>query len=384
MPESFGAQLRQQREERGIALATIAQQTKIKLALLEALERDDVSQWPSGMYRRAFFRAYARAIELDPDRSFQEFLRVHPEPPEIDVLAAMAAALDRGESQTRPAAALRNVVGSAFASLARRRRAASASVADDAVTNGTLNEVVPAPEPRTTAPARQAESIGAGAATAPSFSDRHAAVFEPDLRPEAVPPAATDPPPPPSAPMNAGEAVPATAPMPASSPELDLLAVAQLCTEMGRVERLSDVQPLLHDAARMLDATGVIVWLWDESIAQLAPALVHGYPDKVVAQLPTVGVDDDNATAAAFRSAQPRTVGDRQRATAAVVVPLLSAIGCTGVLAIELRRGRDHSNAVIALATILAAQLAQVTSAIYQYVEMTPARLVVGGVPQPV
>src|SRR4029453_11101785 len=58
MPESFGARLRMRREERQIALTSIAEETKIKLALLEGLERDDVSHWPSGIFRRAYLRAY--------------------------------------------------------------------------------------------------------------------------------------------------------------------------------------------------------------------------------------------------------------------------------------------------------------------------------------
>ena len=53
MLESFGARLRRRRDEHGIALVTIAEQTKIKVSLLEALERDDVSHWPSGIFRRA-------------------------------------------------------------------------------------------------------------------------------------------------------------------------------------------------------------------------------------------------------------------------------------------------------------------------------------------
>ena len=43
MDESFGARLRAQRERQQVELATIAEQTKIKLSLLEGLERDDVS-----------------------------------------------------------------------------------------------------------------------------------------------------------------------------------------------------------------------------------------------------------------------------------------------------------------------------------------------------
>jgi cytoskeletal protein RodZ len=92
MPETLGARLRQRREERGIALAAIAQQTKIKQCLFDGLENDDLSQWPSKLYRRAFVRAYARAIGLDPDTVVQEFLQAHPDPPEVDIIAAMSSA----------------------------------------------------------------------------------------------------------------------------------------------------------------------------------------------------------------------------------------------------------------------------------------------------
>ena len=59
MPDSFGARLRMQREERQIALTSIAEETKIKLALLDGLEKDDVSHWPSGIFRKAYLRTYA-------------------------------------------------------------------------------------------------------------------------------------------------------------------------------------------------------------------------------------------------------------------------------------------------------------------------------------
>ena len=74
MADSFGARLRQRREDQGIALLTIAEQTKIKLSLLQALERDDVSHWPPGIFRRAYIRAYAHAIGLDPDLIVVDFL----------------------------------------------------------------------------------------------------------------------------------------------------------------------------------------------------------------------------------------------------------------------------------------------------------------------
>ena len=82
MPEGFGARLRQRRERQQIDLAAIAEQTKIKLSLLEGLERDDVSRWPTGIFRRAFVRAYAHAIALEPDVVVREFLELYPDPVE--------------------------------------------------------------------------------------------------------------------------------------------------------------------------------------------------------------------------------------------------------------------------------------------------------------
>jgi transcriptional regulator with XRE-family HTH domain len=80
MSEGLGARLRREREDRGIPLATIAATTKVSAALFEALERDDVSRWPPGIFRRAFVRAYAQAIGLDPDVILREFLEQFPEP----------------------------------------------------------------------------------------------------------------------------------------------------------------------------------------------------------------------------------------------------------------------------------------------------------------
>ena len=88
MPESFGARLRQQRERQQIALASIAEQTKISLSLLEGLERDDLLRWPTGIFRRAFIRAYAHAIGLEPDSVVREFLDLHPDPLDVDATAA--------------------------------------------------------------------------------------------------------------------------------------------------------------------------------------------------------------------------------------------------------------------------------------------------------
>jgi transcriptional regulator with XRE-family HTH domain len=77
---SFGPRLKRERERRGLSLETIAESTKIKGSLLAALERDDVSHWPRGIFRRAFVRSYAEAIGLQPEIVLTEFLERFPDP----------------------------------------------------------------------------------------------------------------------------------------------------------------------------------------------------------------------------------------------------------------------------------------------------------------
>ena len=70
----FGGRLRQARERRGVSLRQIAANTKISVAALEALERNDVSRLPGGIFSRAFVRSYAIEVGLDPDETVREFL----------------------------------------------------------------------------------------------------------------------------------------------------------------------------------------------------------------------------------------------------------------------------------------------------------------------
>lgn len=79
MTDSFGARLRDAREQRRITLDAIAHSTKINRALFEGLERDDLSRWPSGIFRRAFIRAYAEAIGLDAEPILAEFVARFPD-----------------------------------------------------------------------------------------------------------------------------------------------------------------------------------------------------------------------------------------------------------------------------------------------------------------
>jgi transcriptional regulator with XRE-family HTH domain len=77
MPDSFGTWLRRERERRGITLKAISDQTKVSVPLFQGLEADDLSQWPAGIFRRGFVRAYATALGLDADDVMRRFESQH-------------------------------------------------------------------------------------------------------------------------------------------------------------------------------------------------------------------------------------------------------------------------------------------------------------------
>jgi cytoskeleton protein RodZ len=70
---AFGDRARRQRERRGITLEAIAQATKVPASLFAGLERGDCSRWPAGVYSRAYVRAYAEFIGLDPTETVDDF-----------------------------------------------------------------------------------------------------------------------------------------------------------------------------------------------------------------------------------------------------------------------------------------------------------------------
>jgi Helix-turn-helix domain/GAF domain len=498
MQESFGARMRQWREQLDIPLATVAEQTKIKAALLEALERDDLARWPTGIFRRSFVRSYASAIGLDPDICVRDFLACHPEPVE-----PAARDLASPEEIEAPPGFLRQTLGAALGSLFHRRRAhdqrhdpdrrpyasdepappeyvpvkvhgnpaagrkktaiesdapetqaaAAAVPASTASVEGASGRPIridvptfhleanrskeqgldtPAPgssspanatpgrvlslgaaPPGTLSPVLQPEASAANAVnsrtSAPDLSVSSDAAPKSTAAVAAGTDAAADRMPSertaPDSAMSEGvisgavradhagststvsdDHVPTSATpddaaqdglrlridhetvVPAAGttpPGPDLLAAAQLCTALGQVSELGDTAALLEDVVRILDAKGVIVWVFDPDSGELTPILAHGYSYRQLAQLPNVGREDDNATAAAFRSIETSTVSGSASASGALVVPLIAPCGCAGVLALELRNELVQSDTIRAVATIFAAQLARVIDLAY-------------------
>jgi cytoskeletal protein RodZ len=75
----FGTFLRQAREKRGISLQQVSVTTKISARVLDALERNDPSKLPGGIFSRAFVRSYAQEVGLDPERTVATFVAAFPE-----------------------------------------------------------------------------------------------------------------------------------------------------------------------------------------------------------------------------------------------------------------------------------------------------------------
>lgn len=108
----FGGKLREARERRGITLRQIANTTKISVAALEALERNDISKLPGGIFSRAFVRSYAFEVGLDPEETVREFLeRFQGEPaPTVAVRQPVPEAESSFESQQRMATVLLTLI----------------------------------------------------------------------------------------------------------------------------------------------------------------------------------------------------------------------------------------------------------------------------------
>lgn len=89
--DTIGAELKQQREMRGISLKEIADATKIGKRFLEAIEQDDWKTLPAPVFTRGFIRAYAKYVGVDV-----EFL--------VDRYSSMVEAERLAESGELPAA----------------------------------------------------------------------------------------------------------------------------------------------------------------------------------------------------------------------------------------------------------------------------------------
>lgn len=141
-----------------------------------------------------------------------------------------------------------------------------------------------------------------------------------------------------------------------------LITTARLCGELARITESRQLPALLERAAKVLEASGIITWVADSAGNELRPAISYGYSDQVVGKMGTIPREATNAVAAAYRSAEMRTVAGDNFSSGALIAPLMTAEGCIGVLSAEMKSGSERDESFQALATIFAAQLATLVS----------------------
>lgn len=98
-----GTRLQQARVPGGISLQELSARTKIREALLVAIERGDFARLPRGLLARGFIRAYAREVDLDPESAVRQFTdEFEPASPVPDPTAVSPAERVADEDERRP------------------------------------------------------------------------------------------------------------------------------------------------------------------------------------------------------------------------------------------------------------------------------------------
>ena len=143
---------------------------------------------------------------------------------------------------------------------------------------------------------------------------------------------------------------------PTDATPLDLQTAANVCTAIGQMTTAADLPRLLQQAAAVLNASGVVVWM--AAGEELFAAAAFGYPTHVMRKLGPINRSAVNATAAAWRTGALQVVTGDLAERSALAAPMLGPERCIGVLAVEVGVGHEGDVATRAVTTLLAAQLA--------------------------
>ncbi len=73
MSLTLGEKLRQAREERGISISEVAEQTRISPHYLASIENDDFRTLPGGIFNKGFVKSYAKYVGIDEQEALQDY-----------------------------------------------------------------------------------------------------------------------------------------------------------------------------------------------------------------------------------------------------------------------------------------------------------------------
>lgn len=75
MSLTLGEKLRAAREERGISISEVAEQTRISPLYIESIEKDDFKLLPGGIFNKGFVRSFAKYVGVDEQEALQDYAR---------------------------------------------------------------------------------------------------------------------------------------------------------------------------------------------------------------------------------------------------------------------------------------------------------------------
>src|SRR2546425_4349546 len=87
---NFGASFKKARESRGVSLNQIATETRISTRFLTAIENEEFSLLPGGIFNRGFVRTFAEKVGLDPDQAVADYERLAEVHQPLDTTTAAA------------------------------------------------------------------------------------------------------------------------------------------------------------------------------------------------------------------------------------------------------------------------------------------------------
>lgn len=73
MSQSLGEKLRAAREDRGITISQVSEQTRIATHYLNAIEENDFSILPGGIFNKGFVRSFAKCVGVDEHEALSDY-----------------------------------------------------------------------------------------------------------------------------------------------------------------------------------------------------------------------------------------------------------------------------------------------------------------------
>ncbi len=76
MSLTLGEKLREAREEKGISISEVAEQTRISSQYLECIENNDYRSLPGGIFNKGFLKTFAKYVGVDEQEALADYSRI--------------------------------------------------------------------------------------------------------------------------------------------------------------------------------------------------------------------------------------------------------------------------------------------------------------------